>query len=72
MFIVNNCFPWGHKVLTILVYLSGSFFLQRFGLPLETLRIVLEGVYSELKLLNSSDKSLKELGFFRSNKVIPN
>ncbi|XP_015770740.1 PREDICTED: ubiquitin carboxyl-terminal hydrolase 47-like [Acropora digitifera] len=45
---------------------------ERFDLPLETLRVVLEGSYNELKLLDRSDKSLKELGFFRSNKVIPN
>lgn len=42
---------------------------ERFDLPLETLRVVLEGSYNELKLLDRSDKSLKELGFFRSNKI---
>ncbi|KAK2563668.1 Ubiquitin carboxyl-terminal hydrolase 47 [Acropora cervicornis] len=42
---------------------------EKFDLPLETLRVVLEGSYNELKLLDRSDKSLKELGFFRSNKI---
>ena len=33
------------------------------------MRVVFEGTYSELKLLNNPSKVLKDLGFFKSNKV---
>lgn len=42
---------------------------EKFGFPLENLRVVYEGTYSELRLLDSSNRTLKELGFFKSNKV---
>ena len=45
------------------------FFPQKFSLPLETMRVVFEGTYSELKLLNIPSEVLKDLGFFKSNKV---
>ncbi|XP_056658055.1 ubiquitin carboxyl-terminal hydrolase 47 isoform X4 [Monodelphis domestica] len=38
-------------------------------LPAETMRIVLERCYNDLRLLNVSSKTLKAEGFFRSNKV---
>lgn len=46
-------------------------FWQKFDLPIETMRVVFEGSYCDLKLLDSPNKVLKELGFFKSNKVIP-
>ena len=33
------------------------------------MRVAFEGTYSELKLLNNPSKVLKDLGFFKSNKV---
>ncbi|XP_074132885.1 ubiquitin carboxyl-terminal hydrolase 47 isoform X5 [Sminthopsis crassicaudata] len=38
-------------------------------LPAETMRIVLERCYNDLRLLNVPSKTLKAEGFFRSNKV---
>ncbi|KAK2527276.1 Usp47 [Columba livia] len=38
-------------------------------LPAETMRVVLERCYNDLRLLNVSSKTLKAEGFFRSNKV---
>ncbi|XP_058016011.1 ubiquitin carboxyl-terminal hydrolase 47 isoform X2 [Ahaetulla prasina] len=38
-------------------------------LPAETMRIVLERCYNDLRLLNVANKTLKAEGFFRSNKV---
>ncbi|XP_028914992.1 ubiquitin carboxyl-terminal hydrolase 47 isoform X3 [Ornithorhynchus anatinus] len=38
-------------------------------LPTETMRIVLERCYNDLRLLNVPSKTLKAEGFFRSNKV---
>ena len=34
------------------------------------MRCVLEKYYNELKLLVSDDKTLREIGFYRSNKVM--
>lgn len=42
---------------------------EKFDLPIETMRVVFEGSYCDLKLLDSPNKVLKELGFFKSNKV---
>ncbi|XP_026520440.1 ubiquitin carboxyl-terminal hydrolase 47 [Notechis scutatus] len=38
-------------------------------LPAETMRVVLERCYNDLRLLNVANKTLKAEGFFRSNKV---
>ncbi|XP_030416209.1 ubiquitin carboxyl-terminal hydrolase 47 isoform X1 [Gopherus evgoodei] len=38
-------------------------------LPAETMRVVLERCYNDLRLLNVGNKTLKAEGFFRSNKV---
>ncbi|XP_075784006.1 ubiquitin carboxyl-terminal hydrolase 47 isoform X2 [Pelodiscus sinensis] len=38
-------------------------------LPAETMRIVLERCYNDLRILNVGNKTLKAEGFFRSNKV---
>uniref|UniRef100_A0A8C9FJC8 Ubiquitin carboxyl-terminal hydrolase 47 n=1 Tax=Pavo cristatus TaxID=9049 RepID=A0A8C9FJC8_PAVCR len=38
-------------------------------LPAETMRVVLERCYNDLRLLNVPSKTLKAEGFFRSNKV---
>ncbi|KAH0620880.1 hypothetical protein JD844_021747 [Phrynosoma platyrhinos] len=38
-------------------------------LPAETMRVVLERCYNDLRLLNVANKTLKTEGFFRSNKV---
>lgn len=42
---------------------------QATHLPAETMRVVLERCYNDLRLLNVSSKTLKAEGFFRSNKV---
>nr|XP_045000810.1 ubiquitin carboxyl-terminal hydrolase 47 isoform X2 [Jaculus jaculus] len=39
------------------------------GLPAETMRVVLERCYNDLRLLGAPSKTLKAEGFFRSNKV---
>lgn len=36
------------------------------------MRVVFDGGYGELKPLDSPDKVLKELGFFKNNRVIEN
>jgi len=36
------------------------------------MRVVFDGGYGELKLLDSPNKVLKELGFFKNNRVIDN
>lgn len=36
------------------------------------MRVVLDGAYGDLKLLDSPNKVLKELGFFKNNRVIDN
>lgn len=36
------------------------------------MRIVFEGAYNDLKLLDSPNKVLKELGFFKNNRVCEN
>uniref|UniRef100_A0A8C3HT16 Ubiquitin carboxyl-terminal hydrolase 47 n=1 Tax=Chrysemys picta bellii TaxID=8478 RepID=A0A8C3HT16_CHRPI len=38
-------------------------------LPAETMRVILERCYNDLRLLNVGNKTLKAEGFFRSNKV---
>ncbi|XP_067152240.1 ubiquitin carboxyl-terminal hydrolase 47 isoform X7 [Apteryx mantelli] len=38
-------------------------------LPAETMRVVFERCYNDLRLLNVSSKTLKAEGFFRSNKI---
>lgn len=43
--------------------------LQATGLPAETMRVVLERCYNDLRLLYVPNKTLKAEGFFRSNKV---
>uniref|UniRef100_A0A8C7XZB5 Ubiquitin carboxyl-terminal hydrolase 47 n=1 Tax=Oryzias sinensis TaxID=183150 RepID=A0A8C7XZB5_9TELE len=42
---------------------------QATGLPAETMRVVLERCYNDLRLLYVPNKTLKAEGFFRSNKV---
>uniref|UniRef100_M3ZLS5 Ubiquitin carboxyl-terminal hydrolase 47 n=1 Tax=Xiphophorus maculatus TaxID=8083 RepID=M3ZLS5_XIPMA len=42
---------------------------QATGLSAETMRVVLERCYNDLRLLNVPNKTLKAEGFFRSNKV---
>ncbi|XP_043938661.1 ubiquitin carboxyl-terminal hydrolase 47 [Protopterus annectens] len=42
---------------------------QATDLPVETMRVVLERCYNDLRLLNVLNKTLKMEGFFRSNKV---
>uniref|UniRef100_A0AAY4BHH6 Ubiquitin carboxyl-terminal hydrolase 47 n=1 Tax=Denticeps clupeoides TaxID=299321 RepID=A0AAY4BHH6_9TELE len=42
---------------------------QATGLPAETMRIVLERCYNDIRLLYVPNKTLKAEGFFRSNKV---
>ncbi|KAJ7383604.1 Ubiquitin carboxyl-terminal hydrolase 47 [Desmophyllum pertusum] len=42
---------------------------EKFKLPLDCMRIVFEGAYNDLKLLDSPNKVLKELGFFKNNRV---
>lgn len=44
-------------------------FVQATGLPAETMRVVLERCYNDLRLLYVPNKTLKAEGFFRSNKV---
>lgn len=36
------------------------------------MRVVFDGAYGDLKLLDSPNKVLKELGFFKNNRVIDN
>ena len=43
--------------------------LQATGLCAETMRVVLERCYNDLRLLFVPNKTLKAEGFFRSNKV---
>lgn len=43
--------------------------LQASHLPAESMRIVLERCYNDLRLLSVPSKTLKAEGFFRSNKV---
>lgn len=45
------------------------FFAQATGLSAETMRVVLERCYNDLRLLYVPNKTLKAEGFFRSNKV---
>ncbi|XP_073239292.1 ubiquitin carboxyl-terminal hydrolase 47-like [Porites lutea] len=59
---VRPLLSWTVKDLYSLIH-------EKFSLPLETMRVVFEGTYSELKLLNNPSKVLKDLGFFKSNKV---
>ncbi|KAM7428691.1 Ubiquitin carboxyl-terminal hydrolase 47 [Porites harrisoni] len=59
---VRPLLSWTVKDLCSLIH-------EKFSLPLETMRVVFEGTYSELKLLNNPSKVLKDLGFFKSNKV---
>lgn len=42
---------------------------EKFRLPLDSMRVVLDGAYGDLKLLDSPNKVLKELGFFKNNRV---
>ncbi|KAM8940149.1 ubiquitin carboxyl-terminal hydrolase 47 isoform 2-T2 [Pelodytes ibericus] len=61
--------------LSVRAYLSQTVaeFKQQISkvrdLPSDTMRIVLERCYNDLRLLNVSNKTLKAEGFFRSNKV---
>ena len=41
----------------------------KLQMPLETMRLVLEKYYNELKLLKDDARTLKAEGFFKSNKV---
>lgn len=45
------------------------FSTQATGLSAETMRVVLERCYNDLRLLYVPNKTLKSEGFFRSNKV---
>ncbi|KAG8438305.1 hypothetical protein GDO86_008837 [Hymenochirus boettgeri] len=42
---------------------------KTIDLPADTMRVVLERCYNDLRLLNMANKTLKAEGFFRSNKV---
>ena len=44
--------------------------LQATGLSADTMRVVLERCYNDLRLLCVPNKTLKAEGFFRSNKVL--
>jgi len=46
-----------------------SYVLQVAGLSADTMRLVLERSYNDLRLLYVPNKTLKAEGFFRSNKV---
>ncbi|XP_068947330.1 ubiquitin carboxyl-terminal hydrolase 47 isoform X4 [Petaurus breviceps papuanus] len=46
-----------------------QFISKTIHLPAETMRIVLERCYNDLRLLNVPSKTLKAEGFFRSNKI---
>lgn len=42
---------------------------EKFNLPLDCMRVVSEGNYNDLKLLDNPSKVLKELGFFKNSRV---
>lgn len=43
--------------------------VQKFNLPVDCMRVAFEGSYNDLKLLDNPSKVLKELGFFKNNRV---
>lgn len=51
------------------VFIVLSCVLQAAGLSADTMRVVLERSYNDLRLLHVHNKTLKAEGFFRSNKV---
>uniref|UniRef100_A0A8C2RWK8 Ubiquitin carboxyl-terminal hydrolase 47 n=1 Tax=Capra hircus TaxID=9925 RepID=A0A8C2RWK8_CAPHI len=58
--------------ITVRAYLNETFkqlVSKAIHLPAETMRIVLERCYNDLRLLTVPSKTLKAEGFFRSNKV---
>ncbi|XP_078360034.1 ubiquitin carboxyl-terminal hydrolase 47-like isoform X2 [Oculina patagonica] len=42
---------------------------EKFHLSLDCMRVVFEGTYGDLKLLDNPNKVLKDLGFFKNNRV---
>lgn len=42
---------------------------EKFNLPVDCMRVAFEGSYNDLKLLDNPSKVLKELGFFKNNRV---
>lgn len=57
------------KTTHLFSFIPVHFFVQATGLSAETMRVVLERCYNDLRLLYVPNKTLKAEGFFRSNKV---
>lgn len=57
------------KTFCVFLFILANLFVQATGLSAETMRVVLERCYNDLRLLYVPNKTLKAEGFFRSNKV---